>query len=447
MISLAFAACTPPPPPPMEDASPQRDGCVGAACREAGSTPDAAADGAVDMDGAVDGGGGEDAGDGGGASAPDASDGSSGDVAVVVGRCTGVMASPLVLGSEPRQQARRAFVSQSAAGFFVGYPMQVAGGDTVQFQRISTAGASLGMTNVVAALPVARTSGGAFTVTPSGFSSVFSSNYEFGLDIYMQRLDAMGATMGPVVRIVSDGELSEDPQVVRTSAGEVVLWRSTNDMLGGQRLLSSLVNGAAAGAAVSVGPAMTQASSFDIVTDGTRIAVALVARNELGQGNVFLQILDANGALQRSVQLTTGAFVSEAVSVALLGTDAVVSWTARNADGTFRLRRVNLETGVAGPAAVIEGFGFDVSQASIAPDRDGLVAAMRTTTPMGARVAVARIGPALTLREGLSAIAASGPGDQVRIVGRGDGTFGVAWADETSAPMNTTVKFQLVRCP
>jgi hypothetical protein len=184
-----------------------------------------------------------------------------------------------------------------------------------------------------------------------------------------------------------------------------------------------------------------------MVTDGTRIAVALVARNSLGQGNVFLQILDASGALQNSVQLTTGAFVSEAVSVALMGTDAVVSWTARNADGTFRLRRVSLDTGTAGPEMVIAGFGFDVSQASIAPDRDGLVAAMRTTTPMGARVAVGRIGPSLMLREGLSAIAASGPGDQVRIVARGDGTFGMAWADETPMPMNTTVKFQIVRCP
>lgn len=430
----------------MEDVV-ARDSCTGAACRDSAQT-EAGSDGSVDMDAASMMDGGEDGGGGDGSMpSSDASDAQSSEVGVVVGRCTGVMANPLELGSEPRQQARRAFVAQSAAGYFVGYPLQVGGGDSVVFQRISTAGASLGSTNVVAALPVARTTGGAFTVTPSGFASVFSSNYEMGLDIYMHRLDAMGATTGSPIRIIQDNELSEDPQVVRTSAGEVVLWRSTNDMLGGTRLLSSLVNGSAAGAAVNVGPMMTQASSFDMVTDGTRIAVALVARNSLGQGNVFLQILDASGALQSSVPLTTGAFVSEAVSVALMGTDAIVSWTARNADGTFRLRRVNLDTGAAGPEMVIAGFGFDVSQASIAPDRDGLVAAMRTTTPMGPRVAVGRIGPSLTLREGLSAIAASGPGDQVRIVARGDGTFGMAWADETPMPMNTTVKFQLVRCP
>jgi Fe2+ transport system protein FeoA len=433
----------------MEDVV-SRDSCTGAACRDSAQSEAGGNDGSVDMDGSssMEGGSGDDGGSmDGSMMGSDASDAQTSEVGVVVGRCTGVMASPLELGSEPRQQARRAFVAQSAAVYFVGYPLQVGGGDSVVFQRISTTGASLGMTNVVAALPVARTVGGAFAVTPTGFASVFASNYEMGLDIYMQRLDAMGATTGSTIRVAQDDELSEDPQVVRTSAGEVVVWRSTNDMLGGTRLLSSLVNGSTAGAANNVGPMMTQASSFDMVTDGTRIAVALVARNSLGQGNVFLQVLDANGALQNSVQLTTGAFVSEAVSVALMGTDAVVSWTARNADGTFRLRRVNLDTGMAGPEMVIAGFGFDVSQASIAPDRDGLVAAMRTTTPMGARVAVGRIGPSLMLREGLSAIAPSGPGDQVRIVARGDGTFGVAWADETPMPMNTTVKFQLVRCP
>jgi Fe2+ transport system protein FeoA len=433
----------------MEDVV-QRDSCTGVACRDSALREEAGSDGSVDMDGSSMNEG--DAGDDGGSMdgsmmSMDAGDAQSTEVSVVVGRCTGVMASPLELGSEPRQQARRVFVAQSAAGYFVGYPLQVGGGDAVMFQRISTAGMSLGTTNVVEALPVARTVGGAFAVTPTGFASVFASNYERGLDIYMQRLDGMGTRTGPTIRIVQDNELSEDPQVVRTMAGEVVVWRSTDDALGGTRLLSSLVNGSTVRAAVNIGPMMTQASSFDMVTDGTRIAVALVARNELGHGNVFLQILDANGALQRSVQLTTGAFVSEAVSVALMGGDAVVSWTMRNVDGTFRLRRVNLDTGAAGPEMVIPGFGFDVSQASIAPDRDGLVAAMRTITPMGPRIAVGRIGPSLTLREGLSAIAPSGPGEQVRIVSRGDGTFGVAWADETSMPMNTTVKFQIVRCP
>jgi hypothetical protein len=369
------------------------------------------------------------------------------DGGVVLGRCTGLMAAPLELGSEPRQQSRRVFIDQSASGYFAGYLLQVGGADRVFFHRISTAGVSLGRTDVVAALPPARTGGGAFAPNSSGFSMAFHSNYEAGLDIYLQRLDGTGATVGAPVRVVMDREVSEDPMVLRTSRGEVVLWRSTMDMLGNQRVLASLVTGAAASAAVDVGPMMMQSSSFDAVSDGTRIAVALVARNNLGQGNVYLQVLDAGGALVRSVALTTGAFVSESVSVAILGGDAIVAWTQRGPDGTFRLRRVNLDTGVAGPPAVIGGFGFDVSQASIAPDRDGLVAAMRTTTPMGPRIAVARIGPALTLREGLSSIATSGPGEQVRIVGRGDGHFGVAWADEASSPMNTTVKFQIVRCP
>lgn len=369
------------------------------------------------------------------------------DGSVVVGRCTGVMAAPLELGAEPRQQARIVFGAQSTAGFFAGYSLQVGGVDKVFFHRLAAAGTSIARTDVVAGLPAGRIGGGDFTATPTGFTTVFHSNHEMGLDIYLQRLDAMGATSGATVRVVQDSELSEDPRVARTSNGEVVVWRSTMDMLGGQRVLSALVNGASVGAPTSIGPAMTQASSYDVATDGTRVFVALVARNAAGQGNVFLQILDGSGAMQRSVQLTTGAFVTESVSVTVLAGDAIVAWTNRGADGTFRLRRVNVATGVAGPTSVIREFGFDVSQASIAPDRDGLVAAMRVNTPMGARIAVARIGPALVLREGLSAIAPSGPGEQVRIVGRGDGTFGVTWADETPMPMNTTVKFQVVRCP
>jgi hypothetical protein len=369
------------------------------------------------------------------------------DGSVVVGRCSGVMAAPLVLGSEPRQLARRVFVGQSSAGFFAGYTVQNLGADAVAFQRISPTGALLGSTDVAPDFEGSRMGGGAFAVTPTGFASALHSNARpGGLDIYLQRLDLMGARSGAVVRVSDDRELSEDPQVARTGRGEVVVWRSTMDMLGGQRLLASLVSGPIASTPVSITPMMSDAAAFDVATDGNRVAVALIARSG-GNGNAFLMILDAAGALQRTVQLTTGAFLSEAVSVALLGTDAVVAWTDRRPEGTLRLRRVNLETGAAGPLAIVPEFGFDVSQAAIAPDRDGLVVAFRTNTPMGPRVSVGRIGPALTLREGASAIAPSGPGEQVRIVSRGDGTFGLAWADETSTPMSTTAKFQVVRCP
>jgi Fe2+ transport system protein FeoA len=445
----SVAACSPPVQPPPEDVNvAPADRCVGAQCRDA-TTSDGDG-GIVEMDGEVSDGSDTDAATPSDVVLPPMDTGDAIvplDGGVVLGRCTGVMAAPIELGSEPRQQARTVFVGQSAAGFFAGYPLQVGGVDKIFFHRLATAGTSIQRTDVVATLPAGRMGGGAFTVTPTGFSSVFHSNHEAGLDIYLQRLDAMGATTGAPVRVVADRELSEDPFVVRTSNGEVVVWRSTMDMLGGQRVLAALVNGSAASAPVSIGPAMTQASSFDVTTDGTRVLVALVARNALGQGNVYLQILDGSGALQRSVELTTGAFVSESVSVAMMGADAVVAWTNRGVDGTFRLRRVNVATGAAGPLAVIGGFGFDVSQASIAADRDGLVAAMRTNTPMGPRIAVGRVGPALVLREGLSAIAPSGPGEQVRIIGRGDGTFGVTWADETPSPMSTTVKFQVVRCP
>lgn len=421
-----------------------RPSCVGAACSDgsvAADVIDSGAD-AMDMDGTV-----EDGGDGGAASDANA-DAPSGEVSVVVGRCTGVMAAPIVLGEEPRQQARRVFVGQNAGGWFAGYTIQDGGADVARFHRISNAGASSGALDLAPDFLGARIGGGAFTAVPTGFASVFHSNANGGLDIYLQRVDSAGAARsGSVVRVNTDTEISEDPMVLRTSRGEVVLWRSTMDMLGGQRLLSSLVNGAAPSAPVSVGPTMTQAASFDAVTDGTRVAVALVARNELGQGNLFVQVLDGGGALTRSIPLTMGAFITDAVAISYLGTDVVVAWTLRGADGTFRLRRVNLDTGMAGPETVISGFGYEVSQTALAADRDGLVAAMRTSTPMGPRVAVARIGPALTLREGLSSIAESGPGDQVRIVGRGDGTFGVAWADENPSPMRTTVKFQLVRCP
>lgn len=424
-----------------------RSSCVGAACSDGASSTDVVDAGAdvMDMDS-----GGADAGDGGGGTDAN-TDAPAGEVSVVVGRCTGVMAAPIVLGEEPRQLARRVFVGQSAAGWFAGYAIQDGGADQVRFHRISNAGASIGALDVAPDFLGSRMGGGSFVALATGFASVFHSNARGGLDIFLQRLDAAGsAPAGSVVRVNNDTEISEDPFVLRTSRGEVVLWRSTMDMLGGQRLLSSLVTGAAPSAPVSVGPTMTQAAAFDAVTDGSRIAVALVARNELGQGNLFVQVLDAGGALTRSIPITMGTYITDSVSLAYLGTPAaevVISWTVRGADGTFRLRKVNLDTGSAGPETVISGFGYDVSQASIAPDRDGLVAAMRTTTPMGPRVAVARIGPALTLREGLSSIAESGPGDQVRITGRGDGTFGVAWADENPSPMRTSVKFQLVRCP
>ncbi|MBL8684445.1 MAG: hypothetical protein JNK05_35050 [Myxococcales bacterium] len=449
LFLLPLAACSPPVEPPPEDVMvPPSDRCVGAQCRDVTATDSDNDSGTNPMDG----GGGMDVTD---ASTPtdtvlppeDSGDVVPLDGSVVLGRCTGVMAAPLEIGSEPRQQARIVFPAQSAAGFFVGYPLQVGGVDKVFFHRFAAAGTSIARTDVVAGLPAGRIGGGAFTATPSGFSSVFHSNHDGGLDIFLQRLDAMGTNMGAPIRVVTDGELSEDPRVVHTSTNEVVLWRSTMDMLGVQRILAARVNGTTVSPAVSVGPDMTQASSFDVATDGTRVLVALVARNSLGQGNVFLQILDGSGAVQRSVQLTTGAFVSESVSVAVLGTDAIVAWTNRGVDGTFRLRRVNLDTGVAGPPSVIREFGFEVSQSSIAVDRDGLVAAMRINTPMGARIAVARVGPALVLREGLSAIAPASAGEQVRIVGRGDGTFALTWADETPTPMNTTVKFQLVRCP
>lgn len=143
----ASVACAPPPPPPMEDASTvDRAPCVGAACRDGAAGSDADAGTIMDVvamdadDASSDGGSGSD---------PDAAvDGSTADVAVVVGRCTGVMAMPVTLGDEPRQQSRKVFVGQNQAGFYAGYTIQAGGADVVRFHRISTAGASAGSLDV-----------------------------------------------------------------------------------------------------------------------------------------------------------------------------------------------------------------------------------------------------------------------------------------------------------
>lgn len=151
---------------------------------------------------------------------------------------------------------------------------------------------------------------------------------------------------------------------------------------------------------------------------------------------MFLQVLDAGGAVQRSVALTTGAFVTESVSVAMLGTDAVVAWTLRGADGTFRLRRVNLETGVAGPPTVIAGFGYEVSQASLrSRSRWARGGDADEHADGGAHRGRAHRTCAHVAR-GVVCDRRVGAGRTSADRGaRRQGTFGVGWADETPVPM------------
>ncbi|MDP3275381.1 MAG: hypothetical protein Q8Q09_09320 [Deltaproteobacteria bacterium] len=435
-----------------EDVAVNPDACRGASCTDAmrSDTGDASS---VEMDGAID--------DVPGAfdvtsEGSVADDGGGGDVSVTeaglpdggvtFGRCVPV-GTLLQLSTEARQRARTISLGTHSAGYWASWSWLNAGATQVSFAQISATGARIGMdTNVVPEFLGSVVGGGGFAATPSGFSVALHSNFDMGLDIYLQRLTAMGARVGTPVRVVTDRELSELPDVIRTATGEVVVWRSTDDMATSQRLLASLVVGSTARAPISLTPMGMQASSFDVAFNATNAVVAMVSRRD-SNGDVNLVTLNPDGTVVRTVPLTTSAFVSEPVAVTLLGGDAIVAWTERTAQSTLKLRRVNLTTGIAGPLVHVPEVGFEISQVGLELDRDGVVVAFRAPTMLGGSIAIARLGPTLALREGVSRVAPGGPGDAVTVASRGDGTFGVAWADEVPMPMRTTANFQVMRCP
>ena len=100
------------------------------------------------------------------------------------------------------------------------------------------------------------------------------------------------------------------------------------------------------------------------------------------------------------------------------------------------------------PEVVVPEVGLEISQVGVARDLDGVVVSFRALNMMGGSIAMARLGPALALREGVSRVAAGTAGDAVRVTAKGDRTFGVGWADETGMPMSTTTTyFQVMQCP
>ncbi len=367
------------------------------------------------------------------------------DGAVVAGRCTTVGARQ-TLTQEQRLLSRQVYVSASPTAFYASTARQNMGVDQINFFRFSPMGAMMGVSDVLPDHAGSVIRGGGFAPTAAGFTVAANSNMVMGAEIYAQRLDSNGMRMGSPIRITQDPEISELPQVARTAMGEVIVWRSTNDMIGDTHLFSSRLAGGMPTAPVNISGMGVQVGSFDMSSDGTHTAVAFVSRSN-SNGDVVLLALNANGTVARTIALTMGAHVSESVSVSVLGTDAVVAWTERRADGTLRARRANLDTGVMGPEVVVPEVGLEISQVGIAPDANGVVAVFRALNMMGGSIAIARLGPTLALREGVSRVGAGSAGDAIRVIAKGDGTFGVGWADETMMPMSTTTYFQVMQCP
>ncbi len=368
------------------------------------------------------------------------------DGAVTAGRCTPIGARQ-TLSQEDRQMSRQVYVGSTATHFFASTGRQNMGIDQINFYRITPAGMMMGISDVFPMYAGSNVRGGGFVPTASGFTVLANSNFSMGLDIYAQRLGPDGARMGAPIRIVQDPEISEVPQVVTTAMGEVIVWRSTNDNIGDTHLFSSRLSGAMPSAAVNISGMGVQVGSFDMAGDGTHTAVAFVSRSN-SNGDVIVLSLNPDGSVARRIPLTMGALVSESVSIAVLGTDAVVAWTERRANGTLRARRVNLDTGAMQPEVVVPEVGLEISQVGVARDLDGVVVSFRALNMMGGSIAMARLGPALALREGVSRVAAGTAGDAVRVTAKGDRTFGVGWADETGMPMSTTTTyFQVMQCP
>lgn len=442
LAALGVTACSPPVRPGddvVEDVASSMDACFN--CSEGGRDAGIDASDAPDADALA-----TDAREAG----PDAL-----DVVVPPGRCMPIGAG-IKVANETRRLARPVYVQVNGTSFVASNVAQRGGLDNAFLTRVGDDGARIDDTNVSEEFG-ARVEGGAIALDGAGYVVTYSTNAEGAFSVYARRVMAGGGVMGAPVRVTSETSpfSSLAAQVVPVPGGAfLVVWRSQDDTVGRNRLMAvPLDRNLMPGVATPVTDMMANPGAFELVADGSRIAVVYVdAQTSVGadaggpSADAYVQQLTPMGTLMGSrVALTRGAIISDSLGAALRGDDLWALWAERVPGSSLHARHLNLASGMLGPQRDYPEAGIDVSKVDVAIDGMGLVAAFRQGSAMGGTIGMLRLTMDLVPREGVSAITMASTGDVVHVVSRGDGYYLLGWSDDV--PTGTIATAQLVQCP
>jgi hypothetical protein len=444
-FALALAACSQRPPPIVEDATSdvtlQPD-----ATGETGPSLDAPADGRGDT---LDAGRDEARTDG--AVTPEdvpvELDAPVPDVAIVDGGpCTAVRGAS-AFGAETRVLSRPVYVTAESRGFAATAAVLREGAENVWLHRLTADGALTISGNVTEVPAGHQVRGGALAPEGELYVVAYSSDEDGNPEIYLRRVQSNARPLvGARLRITRDAATSETPQVVPRRGGMLVAWRSVES--GSARLLVASVDAAltTASTPVDVGGAGTDVTTFRLVTSLDPEMYGIVWLDARA-GEIRAQALTATGAATGAVQtLARGADLGDHLDAVARNQDAVVVWTQPRSAPTLRVRRIALAPGGLGDLGPVEltGIPAPVAQPGIALDGEGYALGYRTGPSSGVRLALARLGADLSLRDS-SLVAGAAPGGAVGIAARDDGRYGLAWADDFTT--GTVARMIVVQCP
>jgi hypothetical protein len=435
LMVLGAAACGPPSRPGDDVATDMpggSDGC-GASCGEGGA-------GDAGLDGQ------------GGADVPHADAVADTrdvilDVPLLPPACT-MVGSQLVLADEMRVAPRQVFVAASPSGFVAGTVALRADVDNVYLTRISADGAMTGETNV-SAEDGPRHEGGAFAPDGSGYAVVYSSNALGAPQVFLRRVGADGSVAAAAVQVsnVTAPVAAQDARIVPIAGGWLVTWRAQG-LMGMTTLMAAPVTGSppSVGAAQLVTPAAARPGGYELVTDGTRLAVVYVDRQSTTQ-DVYGVVLSATGAPSGvPVAFSAGGHAADSVGVTLRADLLTAVWNDPELESSIHAQQWTVSTGMLAAHRDLLEAGRLLSQPGLALDGTGFALAFRQAPGGVPGVGMIRYDSALAARDGVAPVSAATGGDAVRIAPGASGRFILGWADQVDLT-GTRAVVQVARCP
>lgn len=364
------------------------------------------------------------------------------------GACMMVRA-PTALGSEARVFTRPVWVAAETTGYAATAAVLRSGAQNVWLHRVNAMGELTVEGDVTGASPGTEVRGGAFWPEGEIYVLGYSTDAPGNLEVFVNRVQSNAMSFPSPLRVTNDAESSEDAQVVSIGlAGFLVAWRSVSAT--GARLMISRVD---FGLTTATAPALlsdpgANVTEFRLVGDPSAGSWAVVFFDSRGATtDIRLQALDTNGMRAGAdVVVASGGDFGEGLDAVARGGDVVVAWTQTRAAPTLRVRRMSIGTSGTGTSAPMEPAGVPgaASRPGIAIDGAGYVIGYRSGAGGTRILALARLDADLRARDG-ALITGAGPGGRVGVASRGDGTYGLAWADDFST--GTATRLVVVRCP
>ncbi|MDP3276229.1 MAG: hypothetical protein Q8Q09_13600 [Deltaproteobacteria bacterium] len=344
-------------------------------------------------------------------------------------------ATPVAFGAGGRG-SRPVYVRSNFTGFQASATVLREGADNVWLQRVDRDGAPVLVGNITGRAVGRAVRGGSFA-QDSMFYSVVWAETVAGVDsIGFRRMQSNFLEVGGSEQVLATGPSLQQPEIVQTPAGLLVIWRAIESGRGILRGVS--LTSVSVGTVTDITGPTDNVGEFRLVGSVDADVYAVAWRNAATPSIQVTPLRSTGAAAMAPLSVATGADLGPSVDATLEDDGDVWVSFARPADSAaVRFRRITLAAGDGTSAELSVPSTMGAQDVAVALDTPGIVLAWRAPTRTPASIDLARIDAAGTVRD-TSRVVPSGPGGRPGIAAGGGG-YGLGWTDDAASGAITRI--------